>query len=214
MNNKLSVFEESILNYNNIEFEYPYQVKLFVKKLNEFIIGYYRDSIYLFLLKNKIENSINHSISDAELINYINEINNKKGYMLFPQKLLDVVDKSYICFLMNKAISFAYKVDYTGYTYDKFLKMSKKKKIGNFVRYSDCVESVKAMDELEKYKLSDFVIDNEHRINSPKFNKKVQLIDFCDRLYNYYNGIDDKSQENELKIKKNKLELIKKNITE
>ena len=208
MNNSLTKFEEKVINSIDITFEYPYQVEAIVDKFNECILRYYYDYIYSFLLKKKLEKHNHIFFSDENFINYVKN-NDLNGFMIFPDKLLDKVDKDYIYFFMNKVICFVNKIGYNNDNFEAFINKSKRKSMGNFVRYKTCVSAVKNLELMEKDGLTDLVLETEQKININNFGKIEQLLDFCDRLNNYY---INSTKNNELKIMK--LEKVRNEIDE
>lgn len=198
MNDKLTMFEKYAIDKDNYKFDYTFEVVLFVIKLNEYVIKYYEDSIYSYILKRKLERKEGRRLQDEEFYKLVNDKN--FGFVLFPSYKFNQLDREYIKYIMNNLLGFVNKVNYLDSKYANIVKMAKNKKLENFIRYRDCVESAKDMEEMLKYRIDEFVVNMEQDIKLNEFNFLYELHSFINRLNNYYVSTNNEEKQERLKV--------------
>ena len=198
MNDKLTMFEKYAIEKDSYEFNYTFELVLFVIKLNEYVIKYYEDNIYSYILRKKLERKKGRKLLDDEFDDLISH--NNFGLVLFPSYKFNQLDNEYVKYLMNNLLSFVQKVNYQDLKYANIIKMSKEKKLESFIRYKDCIESAKDMRKLEKYKIDEFVVSMEQEIKRSDFDFLYELHSFIQRLNNYYISTNDIDKIEKLKV--------------
>lgn len=182
------------------QFNHTFETIMFVENLNNNIIKYYRDCVYDYLLRQRLEKLHGRKISDGKYKELIQ--NDYKGLMLFPSVGTGLNDSDYIKERMNELRLFYKNIKFNIVEYSNIIDFLTKGKIGSFLTYEKCVDAARELKQFDENKFYEYIIKTKKDIARPDFGFIFQLHDFIDRLNNYYllnNNIEQSSKLSRIK---------------
>lgn len=182
--NTIKDFEKYVIEKEDFNFDYSFELILFVDKLNEYIVRYYQNCLYSHILKKRLEKLHGKQISDEKydkLIEY-----DYNGLLIFPSIGTNIKKNSYINSLMLELHKFINKVDFYSLQYLDVINFATNKKIHPILNYEDCVRAARELAEMKKRNIFSYILNLQNQLNNQNYSFLFELHDFMDRFENFY----------------------------
>ena len=180
--NTLKDFEKYVIEKEDFSFEYAFELLMFVDKLNEYIVRYYQDIVYSYLLRKRLEKLHGKELSDEKYNELIN--NDYTGLLLFPSVGTGIRENQYIKVHMNELSKFVDKLDFYNLQYVDIINYAKGKRLFPVLDYSDCVKSARELKEMKNRNVTKYARDLQNELNKSNYSYLYELHDFVNRFEN------------------------------
>ena len=191
---KIMKFEKYAFDKEKIKLEHSFELIQFVEKLNEYIIRYYQDNIYSYILRKRMCKLHGKELSDEkfnEIINY-----DLTGNLMFPSIGSELKTNENVNKFVDELTFFVDNISFNETKFRNIIEFTDTRKIGIVLPYEDCIKSAREVKDFEKNRINDYINKVKSDIKKPEFSFLYQLHDFMNRLISYYDFYN-KEQEAE-----------------
>ena len=205
-NSDLMLFEKYAIEKGKYTFDNSCELIMFVNKLNEYVVKYYSDCLYSYILKRYFKKNKGSNILDYEFEQLVRS-NDRKKFILTNNKSIDSNDK-YLNYIYNSLLEFVNKIQFIDLKYASAIEMAKEKRLSKIVKYNECIKSAIELKEFQEHNIYRFISYIENEIKDDEFSFLKEIHDFIDRLNNYYLIQNNDEKMEQLKVLKKEIKSL------